>query len=192
MTRDTHVWHSGQGRPSLCEGGIELRSAGRRRAGEWWLENTSGREKCMGSEAWHVWTKKEVCIFLPNGVQRKIHVILWVVCTNGRSKCITSKRSVLSVSMLCSFCLSHFGKTNHLFSTHTWELRMILETQILTSLSAHLSRTELDNSCLVLPVTLDPTDPFSMLIDFIFRRTYLRLVSNHATSSKEISDFCKL
>ena len=49
-----------------------------------------------------------------------------------------------------------------------------------------------------LPITLDSTDPFSMLIDFIFRWIYLRLFSNlfmwlflPATLSKEISDFCK-
>lgn len=39
---------------TLCEGGIGLRSAGRSRAGEDWPENPSGRENCMGSEAWLV------------------------------------------------------------------------------------------------------------------------------------------
>lgn len=39
---------------TLCEDDIRLRPTGGSGAGEVWLENTSGRENRMGSEAWRV------------------------------------------------------------------------------------------------------------------------------------------
>lgn len=150
----------------------------------------AGRENCMGCEAWHIWRKKGVCIFLVNCVKDK-YMRYYRFHVQG----VGMNTQLLRYF---SFCVSTgiILPTTLSVNDHTGGLRIILETS--ASLRVWLSKAGLDNAHLGVPFVLDPADTFSILIHFIFgwlsRRslngTFMWLLMR-ATSAKEISDFCK-